>query len=122
MEGGELLLSQTIQSGGRLLGGGIGGELAFARRLAGEIRMAVDQRALALIAGIAHGVGHGLIERRDAGKGALGVSFVRHPRRKLHHFADRRHEGGAVGGIERIERNRVHLRPHRTAQAVAPSW
>ena len=52
MEGGELFLGQAIESGGCLLGGGIGGELAFARRLAGEIGMAVDQRALALGAGL----------------------------------------------------------------------
>jgi hypothetical protein len=44
VEIGELLLAQPVEPGGGLLGGGVCRQLAFARRLAGEIRMAVDQR------------------------------------------------------------------------------
>ncbi len=51
VEGGELVLAQPVEPGARLLGGGIGGELALARGLAGEIGMAVDQRALTRLAG-----------------------------------------------------------------------
>ena len=64
MEGGELLLAQPVETGAGLLGGGIGGQLALARGLAGEIGMAVDQRTLAFVAGVLHRVSHRLVQRR----------------------------------------------------------
>ena len=87
--------------------------------------MAEDQCALAGVAGIAHRVGHGLVERRETPERPFCVSFVGNPGRKLHHLADGGEEGAAVGSVERIERNWIHaddLKPHSTAQAVAPSW
>ena len=70
MEVANSASDQTIESRAGLLGGGIGGELALARGLAGEIGMAVDQRALAVRAGGAHRVGHRLVECREASRTA----------------------------------------------------
>ena len=44
VEGGELFLAQPVEAGAGLLGGRVGGELALTRRLAGEVRMGLDQR------------------------------------------------------------------------------
>ena len=124
MEGGELLLAQPVEPGAGLLGGGIGGQLALARGLAGEIGMAVDQRALAFVAGVLHRVRHRLVQRRQARERPFGISFIGDPRRKLHHLADRGGEGLVIGGVEGVERNRIHAddrRLHATAGACAPS-
>ena len=121
VEVGEFLLAQPVKPGGGLLGGGVGRQLAFARRLAGEIGMAVDQRALAFVAGILHRVRHGLIERRQACERALGKSLVGDPGRKLHHVGDGGGEGLAVGGVEAIERNRIHADDFKSS-ATPGAW
>ena len=86
----------------------LGRQLAFSRSLSGKIGVTVDQRALALVRGLTDGVRHYPIERRDAYEWPRRIGLVRNPRRKLHHLADRRGEGIAVGGIEGVERNRFH--------------
>ena len=108
MKIGERRLVQAVKPGSGLLGGGVGGELTLTRRLAGEIGMAVDERALLFRASVAHGIRHRLIKRRQTRERPRGESLVRHPRRKLHHFAKRGIEGFTVGGVQRIERYLFH--------------
>ena len=103
MESGELRFAQPVEPGAGLLGGGIHGELALARGFAGKIGMAVDQRALSRLAGVAHRVGHRLVKCRETRERPRRISLVRHPRRQFHHFAERGGKGVAVGGVEGVE-------------------
>ena len=85
--------------------------------------MAVDQGALAFLASVAHRIRHYLIESRQARERPRRISFVRYPRRKLHHFAKRGGERFAVGGVQRLKRNLFHaddLKSHAVAAASAP--
>ena len=108
MEIGKLLLAEPVEPGRGLFGRRVGGELAFPRRLAGEIGMAVDQRLPPFRRRVAHCIRHGLIERRDAREWPPGKRLLRHPGRELHHLADRRHEGLAVGGVEGLKTYLFH--------------
>ena len=108
MKIGGLLLARPVEPGGGLLGCGIGGQFTLARGFAGKIRMAVDQRALALVASLAHRVDHGLVESRQTGKWPRRKGCFGDPGRMLHRLAQCGDERPPVNGVEGIERNGIH--------------
>ena len=105
VEGGVFRLRQPVEAGAGLLGLGIGRHGAGARRLAGEVGMALEQRHPLFHGRLAHRRDHRLVQRGERGERPPPMHGLRHPRRVLVDVAQRGDEARLVGGIQVRERD-----------------
>ncbi len=100
VEARVLGVGQPVEPGAGLLGGGVGGQVAFPRRLAGEVGVAAHQRQPALRRGVADRGGEGVAEGGEGGERPAPGDGLGDPGRVLE---DALEGGDEAGGVEPVE-------------------